>query len=155
MSSVLIKMKVNGTEREVLVDPEDRLIDVLRDTFGLKSVKEGCGTGDCGLCTVIVDGRPVLSCIMPAFQARDRSIVTLEGLNNDPLMKKLEDSFRDHHAAQCGFCTPSMEIMGFDLLKRVKKPSKEQVKEAISGTLCRCTGYYDIIDSIYDVGVNE
>ncbi|MEM0096883.1 MAG: (2Fe-2S)-binding protein [Conexivisphaerales archaeon] len=155
MSNILISVKVNGTEREVLVEPEDRLIDVLRDDFGLKSPKEGCGTGDCGLCTVIMDGKPILSCITPAFQARGREIVTLEGLNNDPLMKNIETSFRDHHAAQCGFCTPAMEIMGYDLLKKVKKPSKEEVKVAISGTLCRCTGYYDIIDSIYDVGGTE
>ncbi len=155
MSSMLIRMKVNGSEKEVLVEPEDRLIDVLRDSFGLKSVKEGCGTGDCGLCTVLIDGKPVLSCIMPAFQARDRNIVTLEGLVDDPLMKKIEDSFRDHHAAQCGFCTPSMEIMGYDLIKKVKRPGKDEVKESISGTLCRCTGYYDIVDAIYDVGVNE
>ncbi len=145
MNNMLIKIKVNGTEREVLVDPEDRLLDVLRDDFGFKSPKEG-------LCTVLMDGKPVLSCITPAFQARGREIVTLEGLSNDPLMKNIEVSFRDHHAAQCGYCTPAMEIMGYDLLKKVKKPSKEEVKEAISGTLCRCTGYYDIIDAIHDTG---
>lgn len=152
MSNTLIKFKVNGIEREVLVDPEDRLLDVLRDDFGFKSPKEGCGTGDCGLCTVLMDGKPVLSCVTPAFQARGREIVTLEGLSGDPLMNKIEVSFRDHHAAQCGYCTPAMEIMGYDLLKKVKKPSKEEVKEAISGTLCRCTGYYDIIDAIHDAG---
>ena len=155
MSDMLIKMKVNGVEREVLIDAEDRLLDVLRDQFGFKSPKEGCGTGDCGLCTVMMDGKPILSCIMPAFQARGREIVTLEGLNDDPLMKRIETSFRDHHAAQCGYCTPAMEIMGYNLLKNVKKPSKDEVKEAISGTLCRCTGYYDIVDAVYDLGGNE
>ncbi len=155
MPQMLVRMNVNGIERDVLVDPDDRLLDVLRDEFGFKSVKEGCGTGDCGLCTVLMDGKPVLSCIIPAFQAKNRKIVTLEGLNSDPLMKRIQEKFRKYQAAQCGFCTPAMEIMGWDLLKRRKEPTKEEIKEAISGTLCRCTGYYDIIDAIYEAGRPE
>ncbi|MDP8023654.1 MAG: (2Fe-2S)-binding protein [Nitrososphaeria archaeon] len=152
MAQMLVKINVNGVEREVLVDPDDRLLDVLREDFGFKSVKEACGTGDCGLCTVLMDGKPVLSCLIPAFQAKNHKILTLEGLNNDPLMKKIQDQFREHQAAQCGFCTPAMEIMGWHLLNRKKEPSKQEIKEAISGTLCRCTGYYDIVDAIYDAG---
>ncbi|MGC9208246.1 MAG: (2Fe-2S)-binding protein [Nitrososphaeria archaeon] len=151
MKSMLIKMNVNGVDREVLVDPDDRLLDVLRDELNLKSVKEGCGTGDCGICTVLMDGKPVLSCIIPAFQANNHKIVTLEGLNSDPTMQKIQQSFRKYQAAQCGFCTPAMEVVGWHLLNTEKKVDKSKVKEAISGILCRCTGYYDIVDAIYEV----
>ncbi|MGC8568453.1 MAG: (2Fe-2S)-binding protein [Nitrososphaeria archaeon] len=151
MKSMLIKMNVNGVDREVLVDPDDRLLDVLRDELNLKSVKEGCGTGDCGICTVLMDGKPVLSCIIPAFQANNHKIVTLEGLNSDPTMQKIQQSFRKYQAAQCGFCTPAMEVVGWHLLNTEKKVDKSKVKEAISGVLCRCTGYYDIVDAIYEV----
>ncbi len=151
MKSLLIKMNVNGVDREVLVDPDDRLLDVLRDELNLKSVKEGCGTGDCGICTVLMDGKPVLSCIIPAFQANNHKIVTLEGLNSDPTMQKIQQSFRKYQAAQCGFCTPAMEVVGWHLLNTEKKVDKNRIKEAISGVLCRCTGYYDIVDAVYEV----
>lgn len=149
MDRIRISFRLNGVEREAFVSPEERLLDLLRDDMGMKSVKEGCGTGDCGTCTVLVNGKPVLSCIMPAFQARGKEITTLEGLNDDSAMKVIQDKFREHHAAQCGFCTPAMEVVGYKLIKESEGvPSKEEIKEGISGVLCRCTGYYDIVDAL-------
>lgn len=144
----LVTMNVNGTVHSVQVNSPDRLIDVLRDHLGLKSVKEGCGTGDCGICAVLVDGKLVNSCLMLAGQCDGRRAMTLEGLLDDPTMKKLQASFVANSAAQCGFCTPAMLMASWDLARRSNGPSTDEIKVAISGILCRCTGYYQIIDSI-------
>lgn len=144
----VITMNVNGTKHSVQVDSPDRLIDVLRDQLGLKSVKEGCGTGDCGICAVLVDGKLVNSCLMLAAQCDGRRAMTLEGLLDDPTMKKLQASFVANNAAQCGFCTPAMLMASWDLARHSYGPSTDEIKVAISGILCRCTGYYQIIDSI-------
>jgi carbon-monoxide dehydrogenase small subunit len=144
----VITMNINGTEHSVQVDPPDRLIDVLRDKLGLKSVKDGCGTGDCGICAVLVDGKLVNSCLMLAAQCDGRRAMTLEGLLDDPTMKMLQASFVANNAAQCGFCTPAMLVASWDLTRRSHDPSTDEIKVAISGILCRCTGYYQIIDSI-------
>lgn len=148
MTRRAITLNVNGTDHPVQVEAPDRLIDVLRDQFGLKSVKEGCGTGDCGICAVLVDGSLVNSCLMLASQCDGRRVVTLEGLADDPSMKKMQGSFIARNAAQCGFCTPAMLMASWDLARHQADPSDEEIKVAISGILCRCTGYYPIIDSV-------
>ncbi len=148
MSKHFITLKVNGKEYDLYVESDDRLIDVLRDQLGLKSVKEACGTGDCGLCTVLLDGKPVLSCLMLAVQARGREIITVEGIGDEKALHPLQRAFRKAYASQCGFCTPAMLLVGKALLDRNPNPTEEEIKEAISGTLCRCTGYYSIIEAI-------
>jgi carbon-monoxide dehydrogenase small subunit len=148
MTKRVVTISVNGTEHPAQVDARDRLIDVLRDQLGLKSVKEGCSTGDCGICAVLVDGRLVNSCLMLAAQCDGRRVTTLEGLTADPSMKRLQGAFIANNAAQCGFCTPAMLMASWDLARHTPEPSDEQVKVAISGILCRCTGYYQIIDSV-------
>ena len=148
MARHAITLNVNGVEHPFQVDPLDRLIDVLRDQLDLKSVKEGCGTGDCGICAVLMDGKLVNSCLMLAAQCDGRRVVTLEGLLEDPLMKRLQESFIANSAAQCGFCTPAMLMAAWDLARHSPDPSASEVKVAISGILCRCTGYYQIIDAV-------
>ena len=148
MTKRAVTINVNGAEHPVQVEPQDRLIDVLRDQLGLKSVKEGCSTGDCGICAVMVDGRLVNSCLMLAAQCDGRRVTTLEGLTADPSMKRLQGTFMANNAAQCGFCTPAMLMASWDLARHTSEPTSEEVKVAISGILCRCTGYYQIIDSV-------
>jgi len=143
-----ITINVNGTEHPLQVDGSDRLIDVLRDQLSLKSVKEGCSTGDCGICAVLVDGKLVNSCLMLAAQCDGRRVTTLEGLLEDPTMKRMQGRFIANNAAQCGFCTPAMLIASWDLARHSTEPSNEEIKLAISGILCRCTGYYQIVDSV-------
>jgi aerobic carbon-monoxide dehydrogenase small subunit len=145
-----VTLNVNGTEHPVQVDAPDRLIDVLREELGLKSVKEGCSTGDCGICAVIVDGKLVNSCLMLAAQCDGRRVATLEGLLDDPSMKLFQGSFIANNAAQCGFCTPAMLMASWDLARHRPDPSTDEIKVAISGILCRCTGYYQIIDSVHE-----
>jgi len=150
MAKRVVTISVNGTEHPVEIDPSDRLIDVLRDQLGAKSVKEGCSTGDCGICAVMVDGKLVNSCLMLAAQCDGRRVTTLEGLLTDPSMKRLQGSYMANGAAQCGFCTPAMLLASWDLARRTPEPSSEEVKVAISGILCRCTGYYQIISAIQE-----
>jgi len=148
MTKRAITLSVNGTDHPVRVDVADRLIDVLRDQLNQKSVKEGCSTGDCGICAVIVDGKLVNSCLMLAAQCDGRRVTTLEGLLEDPTMKRIQGSFVANNAAQCGFCTPAMLMASWDLARHSADPSDEEIKVAISGILCRCTGYYQIIGSV-------
>jgi aerobic carbon-monoxide dehydrogenase small subunit len=145
-----ITLNINGVEHPLQVESQDRLIDVLRDEFGLKSVKEGCGTGDCGICAVLVDRKLVNSCLMMAAQCDGRRVITLEGTFEDARMKRLQKTFLADNAAQCGFCTPAMLMAAWDLSRHSTDPSEEEVKVAISGILCRCTGYYQIIDAIQE-----
>ena len=155
MKDILLEFKVNGQPKKVYVDPNDRLLDVLRDYLDIKSPKEGCGTGDCGLCTVTLDGKPVLSCLTFAFQARGKEVTTVEGLGNGKELSPIQQALRNAGAAQCGFCTPAMELMVTDLLKRVDNPTDSQIKEQISGTLCRCTGYYPIVEAVKKIKEEE
>jgi carbon-monoxide dehydrogenase small subunit len=143
-----ITLTVNGAERSIYVDPTDRLIDVLRERLAFKSVKEGCSTGDCGICTVLANGRLVNSCLVLAAQCDGSRIITLEGALEDPAMKRLQDSFAASNAAQCGFCTPAMLMASWDLVRHTPDPTDEEIKTSISGVLCRCTGYYPILDSV-------
>jgi len=145
-----ITLNINGTDHPVPVDTAERLIDVLRDQLGLKSVKEGCSTGDCGICAVLVDGKLVNSCLMLAGQCDGRRVTTLEGLADDPAMKRMQGSFMANNAAQCGFCTPAMLMASWDLSRHNSDPTNDEIQVAISGILCRCTGYYQIIESVHE-----
>ena len=148
MTRRAITLNVNGADHPLQVDAPERLMDVLRDQLGLKSVKEGCSTGDCGICAVLVDGKLVNSCLMLAGQCDGRRVTTLEGLLEDPSMKRMQGSFIANNAAQCGFCTPAMLVASWDLARHTPKPSDDAIRLALSGILCRCTGYYQIIDSV-------
>ena len=148
MGKHTVSINVNGAERSLSVDSPARLIDILRDDLGMKSVKEGCGTGDCGICAVMLDGRLVNSCLTLAATCDGKRVVTLEGTLQDPAMRKIQESFMVHNGAQCGFCTPAMLLASWDLSKHSTNPSEEEIKTAISGVLCRCTGYYQIIEAI-------
>ena len=140
-----IVLQVNGEEYEVFVDPTKPLLNVLRDELGLTGPKEGCGKGECGACTVLLDGKPVPSCLVLVGQAEGHTIQTIEGLDpDDPLIR----AFADEGAVQCGFCTPGFIMAAKALLERNPDPSTEEIKEALSGNLCRCTGYAKIIRAV-------
>ena len=142
-----ITFKLNGETRSVEVEPSDILLDVLRDKLGVKSPKIGCERGDCGACTVLFDGKSVRSCLILAIEADGRQITTVEGLSHAGLTP-LQRSFLKHGAFQCGFCAPGIVLSATELLEKHPHPSEEEIKEAIAGNLCRCTGYKPIIEAI-------
>jgi len=144
----IIELKVNGNRYDVMVSPQDLLADVLRKKLGLTGTKKGCGEGDCGTCTVIVDGSPLLSCITLAMACQGKEIVTIEGLETDGQLHPLQQAFVDHGAVQCGFCTPGMILSAKALLDKNPNPSREQIKRGLSGNLCRCTGYTKIVEAV-------
>ncbi|WP_455284794.1 (2Fe-2S)-binding protein [[Eubacterium] cellulosolvens] len=150
MAEHLVKLNVNGKDHALVVESTERLIDVLRDRLDLKGVKEGCGTGDCGACTVIMDGRLVNSCLVLAVQARDKNIITIEGVGTRERLHPVQKAVMKYNAAQCGFCIPAVVLAGKNLLDHTPNPSREDIKEAISGILCRCTGYYKLIEAIQE-----
>lgn len=152
MKNVLIEFTVNGEIHEIGVKPNDTLLEVLREKLGLIGTKEGCGVGECGTCTVLMNGKPILSCITLAMDVAGSAITTIEGISEGEELDPLQKSFIDRGAVQCGFCTPGMILTAKELLDRVKEPDIEQVKDAISGNLCRCTGYTKIIEAIQAVG---
>lgn len=141
-------LTVNGTTYEVEARPTARLLDVLRDQLGLTGAKEGCAEGECGACTVIVDGRAVNSCVMLAVQARDKEILTVEGLARDGELDVLQRKFVEYGAVQCGFCTPGMLMSAKALLMRDPTPSEQDIRIALAGNLCRCTGYTAIVAAV-------
>ncbi len=138
---------LNGEKRCVEVEANDILLDVLRDKLGIKSPKCGCDRGDCGACSILLNGKSVRSCIILAIEIDGQEIETLEGLSNKELTD-LQKRFLEHNSFQCGFCTPGIIISATELLKNNPNPSREEIKEALSGNLCRCTGYEPIIDAI-------
>lgn len=146
-----IELEVNGEQYQVEVEPRETLLQVLRDRLLLTGTKEGCGTGDCGACTVLLDGKPVTSCLVLAVSAEGKQIVTIEGISDNGRLHPIQQSFVDHGAIQCGFCTPGIVLAAKALLDRNPKPSEAQVREAIAGNLCRCTGYKKIIEAILAV----
>jgi carbon-monoxide dehydrogenase small subunit len=149
-TSVTLTFTVNGARRSVRVPAMKRLLDVLRDECGLTGTKEGCGEGECGACTVLVDGRAVNSCLVPAIHAAGVRILTVEGLAPGPKLSALQQAFVTLGGAQCGICTPGMLISAYELLARSKRrvPSEDEVREALAGNLCRCTGYQRIVDAV-------
>ncbi len=148
---MLLKCIVNKQPFTMLVNPNERLIDVLRQELWLNSCKEGCGIGECGSCTIILDGRTVNACLVLAGQVHGSTIVTPEGLNEDPLYNKLQDAFLKQEAVQCGYCTPGMLISCYDLLMHCKNPTPDEVRAAISGNLCRCGSYQQVVNAVMGV----
>ena len=143
-----LKLTVNGDPFEVLIEPRTTLLKLLRDEFRLTGAKEGCSEGMCGACTVLIDGKAVKSCLILGVQAQGRKITTIEGLGKGESLDPVQEAFIQHGAIQCGFCTPGMILNARALLDENPKPNEEQVRMAISGNLCRCTGYIKIIDAI-------
>jgi carbon-monoxide dehydrogenase small subunit len=145
---MILRMKVNGKTVEARVDPTWTLLRVLREELGLTGTKEGCGQGDCGACTVIMNGKAVQACLVLALQAEGKEIETIEGLGTPEKLHPLQASFLNNGAVQCGFCTPGMLMSAVALLRKNPRPTEEEIKKGISGNLCRCTGYVKIIKSI-------
>ncbi len=146
---VQLQLKVNGMAYKVEVEPRRTLLDLIREDLELTGTKEGCGLGECGTCTVLLDGRPIKSCITLAVQANGRDVTTIEGLEGPAgTLHPLQQAFIDHGAIQCGFCTPGMVLSAKALLDENPKPTEQEVKQAIAGNLCRCTGYQKIVEAI-------
>lgn len=148
MSKHLLKFTVNGKHHALVVESHERLLDVLRDRLGLKGTKEGCSTGDCGICAVIMDGKLVNSCLVLAIQARNKEVTTIEAIGTAEKPHPLQREFIKWNATQCGFCIPAMILASKNLLDHNPSPTDEQIKEAIRGILCRCTGYHSIIRAV-------
>jgi aerobic-type carbon monoxide dehydrogenase small subunit (CoxS/CutS family) len=148
MSRVPLKLKVNNEELELLVEPHWTLLEVLREELDLTGTKEGCGEGVCGACTVLLDGKPVRACLTLALEAQGCSVTTVEGLAGEKGLDPLQDSFIRHGAVQCGFCTPGMIMAAKALLLENPCPQEEDIRKAISGNICRCTGYAKIVEAI-------
>jgi aerobic-type carbon monoxide dehydrogenase small subunit (CoxS/CutS family) len=146
----MLELTVNGEHYEVLVEPKTLLVDVLRDQLGLKGAKRGCDSGSCGACTVLLNGKPVHSCSILALQANGGEILTIEGLADGPNLHPIQEAFIDHWALQCGFCTPGQIIAAKALLDENPNPTEEEVKIAMNGHICRCTGYNMITEAILD-----
>jgi carbon-monoxide dehydrogenase small subunit len=147
---IRMNFELNGRNMSVDVPSTMTLLDMLRTELGVTSVKKGCEQGECGACTVLIDGNPTTSCIILAQQVEGCRVCTIEGLVDNPLMKELRDAFLENGAVQCGFCTPGMLLSAYALLRDNRRPSEEQIKIAIEGNICRCTGYVSIIEAIMD-----
>jgi carbon-monoxide dehydrogenase small subunit len=143
-----LSFTVNDESVDVLVQPWDTLLDALRERLGLTGPKEGCGTGDCGACTVHLDGKPVASCLMLAVQARGRAVRTIEGLGKSEALHPLQEAFVRHGVPQCGFCIPGVLMAAAALLAENPRPTHEEIRYGIAGNLCRCTGYTTMITAI-------
>jgi len=146
-----LDVTVNGERRSVAVYPMARLLDVLREDLGLPGTKEGCGEGECGACSVLMDGQLVNSCLVPAVQAQGAELVTIEGLALGGELNPLQRAFVACNGAQCGFCTPGMVLASVDLLRRCAHPSEAEIREGLAGNICRCTGYVKIVDAVQGV----
>ena len=148
MAKRLLTLEVNGRTNDHAVADSSLLVDVLRDTLGLSGTKQGCDGGECGACTVLVDGAPRLACITLAVSVQDRAIETIEALARSGRMNRLQQAFHEKLGAQCGFCTPGMVMASEALLRREPHPDTSQIRAALAGNLCRCTGYVKIIESV-------
>jgi carbon-monoxide dehydrogenase small subunit len=144
----LLRLEVNGAEVEVAVRPNRTLVELLREDLGLTGTKQGCGEGDCGTCTVLLDGVPVNSCLVLALEVEGRRVTTVEGLAREGRLHPVQEAFVETGGVQCGFCTPGMLLVAAALLESNPDPTDEEIREAIAGNLCRCTGYQKIVDSI-------
>ena len=145
---MIAEFTVNGNVHELAIEPHWLLIEVLREVLGFTGTKHSCGVGNCGACTVLVDGEPVLACMTLAMAARGRSIVTIEGLADGPDLHPLQQAFIDYGAIQCGYCTPGMILAAKALLDREPDPTEDEVRHALSGNICRCTGYVKIVEAV-------
>jgi carbon-monoxide dehydrogenase small subunit len=148
----VISLKVNGEQIEMDVEVRRLLVHFIRDDLGLTGTHVGCDTGNCGACTIHVDGQPVKSCMMLAVQADGAKLATVEGLASNGELSTLQQSFHEHHALQCGYCTPGMLMSATALLERNPHPSDEEVRYALQGNICRCTGYVNIVEAVVDAG---
>ncbi len=147
----LIACTVNGEQHTVMADTRDTLLELLRDRIGLTGTKEGCGNGNCGTCTVLIDGAPVNACLMLAQEASDVDIVTIEGLADHQKLHPLQQALVEHGGTQCGFCTPGIILSAKALLDANPKPTEQEIRHAIAGNLCRCTGYDKIVAAVASV----
>lgn len=143
-----ITLKINGEVHDVVVEPNQTLLDVLREELALTGSKKGCDSGVCGACTVIVDGKPVLGCMTLAVRCQDREILTIEGLSQNGRLHPLQQAAIDHNAVQCGFCTPGWILSAKALLENTPRPTREDIRQGIAGNICRCTGYKKIEEAI-------
>ena len=143
-----INFRLNGKNLTVRADGDRRVVDLLREDLGLIGTKESCGSGECGACTILVDGRARLSCLMLAAQLDGCDLVTIEGLAGSEGLHPIQEAFTEKGAVQCGFCTPGMVLATVDLLARNKRPSRREIREGLSGNICRCTGYQKIVDAV-------
>ncbi|MDX8468958.1 MULTISPECIES: (2Fe-2S)-binding protein [Mesorhizobium] len=150
MAGVAVSTTINGDHVEYLCQPDETLLEVLRDRLGLTGAKEGCGTGDCGACSVIVDDRLVCSCLVLGAEAEGRQIETIEGMAHGDQLHPLQQKFLEHAALQCGICTPGFLIAAKDLLAKNPSPTEEEIRFGLAGNLCRCTGYDKIVRAVQD-----
>ncbi len=148
MPKQIINLKVNGEQHEVAVEPNWTLLATVREALSFTGSKEGCGTGDCGACSMIVDGRLITSCLMLAPEANGREITSVEGLAKDGQLNPVQQAFIDTGGVQCGFCTPGMVMAATDLLNRNKQPTFQEIRDGLAGNLCRCTGYTKIYQAV-------
>ena len=151
MANRVTELKINGATRRVDADPEQSLLSVLRDDLNLTGTHVGCDTGNCGACTIHLDGEAVKSCMLLAVQADGARITTVEGLSRDGELTPLQQAFSRQHALQCGYCTPGMLMSATALLRENPSPSEEEIQKALQGNICRCTGYWNILDAIKSV----
>ncbi len=150
MSQIHVSTKINGDATEFLCEPEETLLDVLRDRLGMTGTKEGCGTGDCGACSVTIDGRLVCSCLVLGAEAEGAEVGTIEGVADGEALHPLQKKFLEHAALQCGVCTPGFLVAAKSLLEHNSDPSEEEVRYWLAGNLCRCTGYDKIVRAVLD-----
>lgn len=146
----MIEFMLNGVQTRTETQPDERLLDLLRNRLGLTGTKEGCGIGNCGACTVILDGKAVNACLIPALSIDGREVLTVEGIMQDGVLHPIQDALIRHHAVQCGFCTPGLVMSAKALLDHNPNPSRSEIQEAIAGNLCRCTGYEQVIEAVQD-----
>ncbi|MDR3672979.1 MAG: (2Fe-2S)-binding protein [Holophaga sp.] len=154
-NSMQLELTVNGVRRSVAVPPMARLLDVLREDLGLPGTKEGCGEGECGACSVIMDGRLVNSCLVAAVQAQGAELLTIEGLAQGETLHSLQQAFLACNGAQCGFCTPGMVMASVDLLQRCPHPSEPEIRQGLAGNICRCTGYVKIVEAVQGAAAGQ
>lgn len=143
-----ISFKLNGRETRLDVPADRRVVDLLREDLDLTGTKEACAAGDCGACTVLIDGESKLSCLMLAAQLEGREVTTIEGLSEGDCLHPIQDAFAEHGAVQCGFCIPGMVVASVDLLQRNPHPTRAEIRDGLTGNLCRCTGYQKIVDAV-------
>jgi carbon-monoxide dehydrogenase small subunit len=155
MKKRLIELKINGEYYEIAVEPQRTLLEVLREDLGFTGTKEACGTGECGACTVLIDGKPFLSCLTLAIESQGKEITTIEGLSKGNDLHPLQKAFIQYGAIQCGFCTSGMILNAKSILEENPKPSREEILKGLEGNLCRCTGYNKILEAILAVSEGE